>query len=64
MGDDAQNEYLYKFVSATPWSDADATASNRLAIGDKYLDSGTLYVAKLNADGSGQWLPWCSGRGR
>ena len=57
MGDDAQNEYVYKFVSATPWSAADATAANRLAIGDKYLDSGTLYVAKMNADGSGQWLP-------
>ena len=63
MGDDAQNEYLYKFVSATPWAAADATATNRLAIGDKYLDSGTLYVAKLNADGSGQWLPLVFGQG-
>ncbi len=62
MGDDAQNEYLYKFVSATPWSAADANATNRLAIGDKYLDSGTLYVAKLNADGSGQWLPLVFGQ--
>jgi secreted PhoX family phosphatase len=57
MGDDAQNEYIYKFVSATPWSAADAIAANRLAIGDKYLDSGTLYVARLASDGSGQWLP-------
>ena len=57
MGDDAQNEYVYKFVSATPWAAADSTAANRLAIGDKYLDSGTLYVAKMNADGSGQWMP-------
>ncbi len=57
MGDDAQNEYVYKFVSATPWAAADATAANRLSIGDKYLDSGTLYVARMNADGSGQWLP-------
>jgi secreted PhoX family phosphatase len=63
MGDDAQNEYIYKFVSATPWSAADATATNRLAIGDKYLDSGTLYVAKLTADGSGQWLPLVFGQG-
>ncbi len=62
MGDDAQNEYLYKFVSATPWSAADANATNRLAIGDKYLDSGTLYVARLNADGSGQWLPLVFGQ--
>jgi uncharacterized protein len=63
MGDDAQNEYIYKFVSATPWSAADATASNRIATGDKYLDSGTLYVAKFNADGSGQWLPLVFGQG-
>ncbi len=62
MGDDAQNEYIYKFVSATPWSAADATATNRLAIGDKYLDSGTLYVAKFAADGSGQWLPLVFGQ--
>jgi secreted PhoX family phosphatase len=57
MGDDAQNEYIYKFVSDAAWSAADATNANRLAMGDKYLDAGTLYVAKFNADGSGQWLP-------
>jgi hypothetical protein len=57
MGDDAQNEYIYKFVSNTAWATADASATNRLAIGDKYLDAGTLYVAKFAADGSGQWLP-------
>ena len=63
MGDDATNEYIYKFVSATKWADADATATDRLAIGDKYLDSGTLYVAKFNADGSGAWLPLVFGTG-
>ncbi len=63
MGDDAQNEYIYKFVSATPWSAADASNTNRLAMGDKYLDAGTLYVAKFNADGSGQWLPLVFGQG-
>ncbi|MBB4155608.1 hypothetical protein GGQ80_003533 [Sphingomonas jinjuensis] len=63
MGDDAQNEYIYKFVSNTAWSAADATPSSRLAIGDKYLDSGTLYVARFNADGSGQWLPLVFGQG-
>ncbi|ONF96939.1 PhoX family protein [Sphingomonas jeddahensis] len=57
MGDDAQNEYIYKFVSNTAWSAADANAADRLAIGDKYLDAGALYVAKMNADGTGQWLP-------
>lgn len=56
MGDDAQNEYIYKFVSTETWSAQDATATNRLAIGDKYLDRGTLYVAKFNADGTGQWI--------
>lgn len=63
MGDDAQNEYLYKFVSATAWSASDAGTSNRLALGDKYLDAGTLYVAKFNADGSGQWMPLVFGTG-
>jgi secreted PhoX family phosphatase len=63
MGDDAQNEYIYKFVSATPWTAADASSANRLAIGDKYLDSGTLYVARFNPDGSGVWLPLIFGQG-
>ena len=62
MGDDAQNEYIYKFVSNTPWAVADATAADRLAVGDKYLDTGTLYVAKFNADGTGQWLPLVFGQ--
>ena len=62
MGDDAQNEYIYKFVSAQPWVAADATRTDRLAVGDKYLDAGTLYVAKFNADGSGQWLPLAFGQ--
>lgn len=57
MGDDARNEYIYKFVSAQNWVAADATATDRIATGDKYLDAGTLYVAKFNADGTGQWLP-------
>ncbi|OWK28796.1 PhoX family protein [Sphingomonas dokdonensis] len=63
MGDDSQNEYIYKFVSNTGWSAADGTAADRLAVGDKYLDAGTLYVAKFNADGSGQWLPLVFGSG-
>ncbi|MFD1786582.1 alkaline phosphatase PhoX [Sphingomonas floccifaciens] len=62
MGDDARNEYLYKFVSATAWSASDAGATDRLAMGDKYLDSGTLYVAKFAADGTGTWLPLVFGQ--
>jgi len=63
MGDDAQNEYIYKFVSTAVWSAADATITNRLATGDKYLDAGILYVARFDADGSGTWLPLVFGTG-
>jgi len=56
MGDDSRGEYIYKFVSSTAWSAADASPANRITTGDKYLDSGKLYVAKYNADGTGQWV--------
>jgi secreted PhoX family phosphatase len=56
MGDDARNEYMYKFVSAAKWDAADATAKNRMAAGDKYLDKGTLFVASFKDDGTGQWI--------
>jgi uncharacterized protein len=56
MGDDSRGEYIYKFVSTATWNPADATATNKLAMGDKYLDAGKLYVAKFNGDGTGQWL--------
>ena len=56
MGDDSRNEYIFKFVSNAVWAAADATPADRIATGDKYLDSGKLYVAKFNADGSGQWI--------
>jgi uncharacterized protein len=56
MGDDSNNEYMYKFVSKATWNAADASATNRMAIGDKYFDDGTLYVAKFNADGTGSWI--------
>jgi uncharacterized protein len=56
MGDDSRGEYIYKFVSTANWDAADATPANRIAAGDKYLDSGKLYVAKFNADGSGEWI--------
>jgi len=56
MGDDSRGEYIYKFVSAANWDAADASPISTIATGDKYLDSGTLYVAKFNSDGSGQWV--------
>ena len=56
MGDDSRGEYMYKFVSAANWDAADANPANRITTGDKYLDSGKLYVAKFSADGTGQWI--------
>ncbi len=53
MGDDAQNEYIFKYVSNANWDPADANGG--LTAGNKYLDDGKLYVATLNADGSGTW---------
>lgn len=48
-GDDSQNEYIYKYVSRDKFRPGRSNA--------RLLDEGTLYVARFNADGSGQWLP-------
>ncbi len=54
MGCDSRGEYIYKYVSRANWDPADANRG--MAAGDKYLDDGRLYVARFNADGSGDWL--------
>ncbi|MDO9217130.1 MAG: DUF839 domain-containing protein, partial [Lacisediminimonas sp.] len=56
MGDDSRGEYIYKYVSAANWDPRDASAANRIAAGNKYLDHGKLHVAKFNDDGSGRWI--------
>lgn len=56
MGDDSRNEYIYKFVSNANWDAADINPADRMTAGDKYLDAGKLFVAKFNADGSGNWI--------
>lgn len=56
MGDDARNEYIYKYVSDARWDPKDAQPANRLAAGDKYLDKGTLFVARFKDDGTGEWV--------
>lgn len=56
-GHDARFEYLYRFVSDAAWDPADANTTNRLATGAKYLDNGTLYVARFDAEGKGEWIP-------
>ena len=57
MGDAGQNEYFYKFVSTTAYASTDSVAADRMAVGDKYLDAGILYVARFAADGTGTWVP-------
>jgi uncharacterized protein len=55
-GDDSRGEYIYKYVSNVNWDPADAGATDRLAVGNKYLDNGKVYVARFNPDGTGNWI--------
>ena len=49
MGDDERFDYVYKFISKDSWK-------KMIAAGKSPLDEGTLYVAKYNEDGTGDWF--------
>jgi secreted PhoX family phosphatase len=53
-GDDARFEYIYKFVSEGVYVPGETDGS--------ILDTGTLYVARFNDDGTGDWLALAPGR--
>lgn len=52
MGDDARGEYIYKYVTHENWDPQQASTLRQTM-----LDRGTLFVARFNEDGSGEWLP-------
>ncbi|EZP73775.1 dTDP-glucose 4,6-dehydratase [Sphingomonas paucimobilis] len=56
MGDDSTPGCIYKFVCDRAYN-----SSNRAANTDM-LDHGTLYVARFNADGSGEWRALVQGQ--
>ncbi len=66
MGDDERGDYLYKFVSSGTYTPGAGRRAKRANM--RLLTEGTLYVARLKGDGTGdgeydgtgRWIPLCS----
>ena len=58
MGDDTRFEYIYKFISR------DKVQPGGYAANATLLDHGTLYAARFDANGKGQWLELTHGQGK
>ncbi|MET1076528.1 MAG: PhoX family phosphatase [Pseudomonas sp.] len=48
-GDDSQNEYVYKYISREKYRPGRSTG--------ELLDEGSLFVARFDGTGEGEWLP-------
>ena len=56
MGDDERGEFIYKFVSNDTYREGDRAHNMTL------LENGTLYAAKFNDNGSGEWVELTHGK--
>ncbi|MBH1993003.1 MAG: PhoX family phosphatase [Sphingomonadaceae bacterium] len=56
MGDDSTPGCIYKFIPTDAYSTSNRAANTNL------LDYGTLYVARFNADGTGEWRALVQGQ--
>ena len=56
IGCDSRGEYVYKFVSKKLWLASDANRTDRMNVGAEYMDEGTIYAARFNANGTGNWV--------
>jgi secreted PhoX family phosphatase len=61
-GDDENGDYFYKFVSADKWRDVQKEWFNS-SVRRSPLDTGVLYVARFEPNGTGIWLPLVHGEG-
>ena len=50
MGDDSNNQFVYKFITSGRFNPRDRVSNREL------LSSGKLYVARLEDDGTGSWI--------